>query len=139
MGLTQFNLSENICFYKYAHNSGPKGSPDMVLNAFDMKFNDKNEGMPPRACRPSKKSNKNQKDESGNDCPARPSARAGGPGAAAPWEEKKGVFPIYPVRCSRCRDWDKQEMASRHIWLLVILLKEACVATSYPRSSTMVG
>ena len=29
-------------------------------------------------------------------------------GAAAPREEKKGVFPIYPVRCLRCRDWDKQ-------------------------------
>ena len=30
----------------------PKGSPDMIQIAFDVKFHDYNEGIPPRACRP---------------------------------------------------------------------------------------
>ena len=52
MGLTQFNLSKNISFYNYAHNSGARGSPDMILSAFDVKFNEKKDEIPPRACRP---------------------------------------------------------------------------------------
>ena len=31
--ITQFNLNTNICFFKYAHNSGPKASPDIILSA----------------------------------------------------------------------------------------------------------
>ena len=47
MIITQLNLYKNVCFFKYAHNSGPKGSADLILRAFDVKFQDKNEGMPP--------------------------------------------------------------------------------------------
>ena len=28
-------------FYKNGHNSGPSGSPDMILTAFDVKFQEK--------------------------------------------------------------------------------------------------
>ena len=45
-------------FYKYAHILGPKGSPDMILNAFDVKFDEKKDEIPPGACRPSKKQKK---------------------------------------------------------------------------------
>ena len=55
MGLTQNVPSTNICFYKYADNSGLRVSPDMILTAFDVKFHAKKNVLPPRACRPSKK------------------------------------------------------------------------------------
>ena len=55
MGLTQNVLSKNVCFYKYAHNSVPRGSPDMSLIVFDGKFHEKSDEIPPRACRPPKK------------------------------------------------------------------------------------
>ena len=35
---------------EYAHISGHKRSPSMILIAFDLKFQDKNKGMPPKAC-----------------------------------------------------------------------------------------
>ena len=41
-------------FYKIGHNSGPKGAPDMILTALDVKFHEKKYEIPPRACRPSK-------------------------------------------------------------------------------------
>ena len=88
MVVTPFNLYKTICCVKYAHHSGPKGSPDMILNAFDMKFYNKSEGMPPRACRPSNKNPKNTKNASERGCPDRPS---GGSGAAAPQEKKQSV------------------------------------------------
>ena len=53
MGLTQFNLGKNTCFYKYAHNSGPRGSPDIILTAFDVNLHAKKDEIPPRACNPS--------------------------------------------------------------------------------------
>ena len=34
-------------------------SPDMILKAFDVKFHDKKDEMPPGACRPSKMLKKN--------------------------------------------------------------------------------
>ena len=40
--MAQFNLYTNLYFYKYAHNSGPKGSPDMILSAYHVKFDDNN-------------------------------------------------------------------------------------------------
>ena len=46
-------------FYKYAHILGPKGSPDMIPSAFDVKFDEKKDEIPPGACRPSKKQKKN--------------------------------------------------------------------------------
>ena len=42
-------------FYKNAHILGPKGSPDMILTAFDVKFDEKKDEIPPRSCRPLKK------------------------------------------------------------------------------------
>ena len=39
--VTQFNLYKNVCFYKYGHDSGPRGSPDMILTVFDVKFHEK--------------------------------------------------------------------------------------------------
>ena len=55
MVITQFDVYQNISFYTHAHNSGPKGSPDMILNAFNMKFDDKIKELPPKACRPQNK------------------------------------------------------------------------------------
>ena len=60
MGLTQFNLSKNICFYKYAHNSGPSGSPDMILTAFEKKVHEKKDELPPEAWNPQTKIKKTQ-------------------------------------------------------------------------------
>ena len=59
MVITQFNLSKNICFYENAHNSRPRGSPDMITTPFDMKIHEKKDEIPPEACRPSKKLKKN--------------------------------------------------------------------------------
>ena len=38
MVITQSGLIKNICFYKYAHNSGPRGFPDMIFSTFDVIF-----------------------------------------------------------------------------------------------------
>ena len=61
MGLTQGVLDKNICFYKYAHNSGPRRSPDMILTAFDVKFHEKKDELPPEAWNPQTKIKKSQK------------------------------------------------------------------------------
>ena len=61
MGLTQFNLSKNVCFYKYAHNSGPMGSPDMILPAFDVKFQETKDELPTEAWNPQTQIPKNTK------------------------------------------------------------------------------
>ena len=50
----------------------------MILNAFDMKFHDKHEGMPPKACRRAKKNQTNLKiimHEEMDPVPARPPER----------------------------------------------------------------
>ena len=87
MVITQFNLYTSICFYKYAHNSLPRGSPDMIFNAFDVKFLVKNDGMRPRPCRPlNKMPSKSKKNDNASRNESRPSARAGDPGGAAPWD-----------------------------------------------------
>ena len=54
------DLCNNLCSYKYDHISGPRGSPDMILNAFHVKFDDKQNEMPPRACTPQKTSTNKQ-------------------------------------------------------------------------------
>ena len=41
MVITPNALCKNRCFYKYAHSSSPRGVPDMIFSAFDMKFHDK--------------------------------------------------------------------------------------------------
>ena len=40
-------------------------SPDMILTAFDGKFDEKKDEIPPRACRPSKKLKKNNVEKEG--------------------------------------------------------------------------
>ena len=59
--------------------TAPKGSPDMILSAFDLKFADKKDEIPPRDRRPQNKFKQNQKitkikQEMGAP-PARPSGR----------------------------------------------------------------
>ena len=46
------DLCKNTCFYKYGHISGPRGSPDMILTAFDVKFHETKDELPPKVCRP---------------------------------------------------------------------------------------
>ena len=81
--ITQFNLYTNICFYKYVHFSGAKGSPDIILNAFDVKFHDCHDGIPSTRVDPqhnfkkSKEAN-NPKKAQESAVPARP---RGGPGS----------------------------------------------------------
>ena len=43
------DLCEKHMFYKIGHNSGPRGSPDMILTAFDVKFHEKKDELPPEA------------------------------------------------------------------------------------------
>ena len=90
MGLTQSVLGKNTCFYKYTHNSGRRGSPDMILTAFDAKFHEKKDELPPDAWNP----HKNKKHTTYNKCNPkwvaqnpRPPARAGGPGGGSPPEK----------------------------------------------------
>ena len=82
MGLTQSDLFWNIYLYKYAHNSSPKGSPDMVLTAFDMKFHKEKDELPPEAWNQQQiqkiQNRKNMHQEMGH-----PPARAGGPGGGS--------------------------------------------------------
>ena len=93
MLITQSDLIKNKCFYKYAHNSGPRRSPDMILNAFYVKFCAWNDGIHPEAWNLQKQEPKTKKQmqpkmEPPEPAPApRPSARAGGPGGAAPREQ----------------------------------------------------
>ena len=75
-------------------------SLDMILTAFDVKFRETKNEIPPGACRPPKKLNKKrcrksappkvkkQKTMSIKRVP--PPARPGGPGGAVPQEEEKG-------------------------------------------------
>ena len=72
-------------------------SPEMILTAFDVKFRETKDEIPPRACGPNKKSDKNnvpkvdaqkvrKKTMSTKRVPrppARPPARAGGPGGGS--------------------------------------------------------
>ena len=47
------DLCEKHMFLKNGHNSSPRGSPDMILTAFDRKFHEKKNEIPPGACNPS--------------------------------------------------------------------------------------
>ena len=38
LDITQSDLCKKNMFYKYTHISGPKGSPDILLTAFDIKL-----------------------------------------------------------------------------------------------------
>ena len=53
------DLCEKHMFYKFGHNSGPRGSPDMILTAFDVKFHETKNELPPEVCRPLTQLNKN--------------------------------------------------------------------------------
>ena len=72
------------------------GSPDMILTAFDVKFNEKKDVIPPGACRPSKSEetkqcagygpNKVKKKQCGQSgFPARPSVRPSGGSGRCPF------------------------------------------------------
>ena len=85
MVIAQFNLYTKIWFYKFAHNSGPKGSPDMILSAFHVKFYAWKTEIPPRACKPPNKIPKVHKKQQSKctrkwvpRAPVRPSGRSGG-------------------------------------------------------------
>ena len=47
------DLCEKHMFYKFAHNSSQNGFPDIILTAFDGKFDEKKDEIPPGICRPS--------------------------------------------------------------------------------------
>ena len=78
----------------------------MILTPFDMKFHEKKNELPPRACRPLKKLEKNNVEkvdppkvkknnvDKEGPPPARPPER-GVRGAAAPREEKKRCFRFF--------------------------------------------
>ena len=83
------------------------GSPDMILTAFDVKFDEKKDGMPPEACRPLKKLKKNNVEKVGlqtvkqKQCryrgfPARPPERGFG-GRSPPGRGKRGF--AYGINC----------------------------------------
>ena len=40
---------QTYMFYKHVHNSGSKGSPDMILSAFYVKFHETKNDLPPEA------------------------------------------------------------------------------------------
>ena len=95
MGLTQLKLSQNTCFYKYAHNSGSRGSPDMILITFYVKCHEEKDELPPEAWNPQIKIPKNTKKQKmqpemgpPEPPPARPCERSGGrqtPGKTQKW------------------------------------------------------
>ena len=121
MGITQSDLFKNIDFYKYAHNSGSRLSPEMILSAFDEKLDEKKDEIPPDACRPSEKLKKNNLQEVDPQKVKRNSVQkvdpkklkktnvqeatppfvrpSGGPGGAAPREAKKVRLQFIRVDC----------------------------------------
>ena len=46
-------FAKNTCFTKLVITRAQNGSPDMILTAFDVKFHEKKDEIPPRACNPS--------------------------------------------------------------------------------------
>ena len=85
---TQSVLSKNTCFYKYAHNLGPKGAPDMILTHSTWNFMRKEISYLPR---PETHKTKSQKTQRNNKMqpkmgpPERPPARpCGGSGGRQP-------------------------------------------------------
>ena len=57
--MTQFNLYKMYVFMNMVITRVKNRSPDMILMAFDGKFHEKKNELPPEACRPSKKVKKN--------------------------------------------------------------------------------
>ena len=53
-------IAQNVHIYKNGHNSVKNRSPDMILTAFERKFDEKNDEIPPGPCRPLKESKKKQ-------------------------------------------------------------------------------
>ena len=105
MVVTQVNLYKNICFYKYAHDLGPEGSPDVILIAFHLRFHACKNGIPPRACRPPTTNPENSKTRTHQEMgppPARPPERRLW-GAQPLWEQEEGGYeprhpcPLYRV------------------------------------------
>ena len=52
MGITQLNLYKMYVFINMVITRAQNGSPDLILTAFDGKFHEKKDEIPPGACRP---------------------------------------------------------------------------------------
>ena len=63
MGITQFKRYKIYVFINMAITRVKNGSPDMILTAFDWKFHEKKDELPPKACRPPNKLKKNNVDK----------------------------------------------------------------------------
>ena len=63
MGITQFKRYKIYAFINMAITRVKNGSPDMILTAFDWKFHEKKDELPPKACRPPNKLKKNNVDK----------------------------------------------------------------------------
>ena len=63
MGITQFKRYKIYVFINMAITRVKNGSPDMILTAFDGKFHEKKDELPPKACRPPNKMKKNNVDK----------------------------------------------------------------------------
>ena len=63
MGITQFKRYKIYVFINMAITRVKNGSPDMILTAFDWKFHEKKDELPPEACRPPNKLKKNNVDK----------------------------------------------------------------------------
>ena len=57
--MTHFNFYKMYVFMNMVITRVKHASPDMILTAFDEKFHEKKDELPPEACRPSKKLRKN--------------------------------------------------------------------------------
>ena len=59
MSITQLNLYKMYAFTNMVITRVKNRSPDMILTAFDGKFHEKKDELPPKACRPPKTPTKN--------------------------------------------------------------------------------
>ena len=59
MGITQFKSYKMYVFMNMLRTNVKNVSPDMILTAFDGKFQEKKDELPPKACRPPNKLTKN--------------------------------------------------------------------------------
>ena len=82
MVINQSDLCKKHMFYKSAHISGPTGFPDIILNAFQLKFHNEKHGYFPWPVDHTNKfdrfKNYSEKNATENPVPARPPTRASG-------------------------------------------------------------
>ena len=97
MGITQFKSYKMYAFINMVITRVKNRSPDMILTAFDWKFHEKKDELPPEACRPQKhreknniekvppkKVKKNNADKEGPPSPRPPARPSGGSGGRQP-------------------------------------------------------